>query len=131
MATAAENSRGISGGDRTAKAVVADQISQAVNSTANLLHLMRQSSSSQAQLAKLPKNLLAKASLTKATGQALAQLPQVISSLDAHIESGLHSGVHLNTVTQLLENMESTQLRALRQSNISPVVQMTSSGLQR
>ncbi|XP_010447739.2 PREDICTED: uncharacterized protein LOC104757606 [Camelina sativa] len=74
-----------------------------------------------AQLAKLPKNLLAKASLTKATGQALAQLPQVISSLDAHIESGLHSGVHLNTVTQLFENMESTQLRALRQSNISPV----------
>jgi hypothetical protein len=54
--------------------------------------------------------------------KALAQLPQVISSLDAHIESGLHSGVHLNTVTQLLENMESTQLRALRQSNISPVV---------
>ncbi|CAH8254348.1 unnamed protein product [Arabidopsis lyrata] len=121
MATSSENSRGIGGGDRTAKAIVADQISQAVNSTANLLQLMRQSSSSQAQLAKLPKNLLAKASLTKSTGQALAQLPPVISSLDAHIESGLHSGVHLNTVTQLLENMESTQLRALRQSNISPV----------
>ncbi|KAG5384816.1 hypothetical protein IGI04_036286 [Brassica rapa subsp. trilocularis] len=119
MATASESARG---GDKTAKAVVADQISQAVNSTANLLHLMRQSSSAQAQLAKLPKNLLAKASLTKATGQALAQLPQVISSLDAHIESGLNSGVHLNTVTQLLENMESTQLRALRQSNLSPVV---------
>jgi len=50
MATASENSRGISGGDRTAKAVVADQISQAVNSTANLLHLMRQSSSSQVYL---------------------------------------------------------------------------------
>ncbi|KFK45010.1 hypothetical protein AALP_AA1G333000 [Arabis alpina] len=99
MATKSENGRGIGGGDRTAKAIVADQSSQAVNSTANLLHLMRQSSSS----------------------QALAQLPQVISSLDAHIESGLNSGVHLNTVTQLLENMESTQLRALRQSNISPV----------
>ncbi|CAA7026612.1 unnamed protein product [Microthlaspi erraticum] len=121
MATASEKGRGIGGGDRTAKAIVADQISQAVNSTANLLHLMRQSSPSQAQLAKLPKNLLAKASMTKATGQALGQLPQVISALDAHIESGLNSGVHLNTVTQLLENMESTQLRALRQSNISPV----------
>ncbi|XP_010461059.1 PREDICTED: tobamovirus multiplication protein 2B-like isoform X2 [Camelina sativa] len=69
MATGSENSRGIGGGDRTAKAVVADQITQAVNSASNLLHLMRQSSSSQAQLAKLPKNLLAKASLTKATGQ--------------------------------------------------------------
>ncbi|EOA39269.1 hypothetical protein CARUB_v10012275mg [Capsella rubella] len=108
MATASENSRGIGGGDRTAKAIVADQITQAVNSTANLLHLMRQSSSSQAQLAKLPKNLLAKTSLTKATGQVF-----FISQ---------YSGVHLNTVTQLLENMESTQLRALRQSNISPAV---------
>ncbi|KAG7533502.1 hypothetical protein ISN45_Aa08g011290 [Arabidopsis thaliana x Arabidopsis arenosa] len=78
---ASENSRGIGGGDRTAKAIFADQISQAVNSTANLLHLMRQSSSSQAQLAKLPKNLLAKASLTKATGQALAQLPQDSSEI--------------------------------------------------
>lgn len=47
MATTSENGRGIGGGDRTAKAIVADQISQAVNSTANLLHLMRQSSSSQ------------------------------------------------------------------------------------
>lgn len=45
MATGSENARG--GGDKTAKAVVADQISQAVNSTANLLHLMRQSSSAQ------------------------------------------------------------------------------------
>lgn len=45
MATGSKNARG--GGDKTAKAVVADQISQAVNSTANLLHLMRQSSSAQ------------------------------------------------------------------------------------
>ena len=44
MATASESARG---GDKTGKAVVADQISQAVNSTANLLHLMRQSSSAQ------------------------------------------------------------------------------------
>ncbi|WZZ60678.1 hypothetical protein YC2023_060785 [Brassica napus] len=41
MATASGNG----GGDRTAEAVVAGQISQAVNSTANLLHLIRQSSS--------------------------------------------------------------------------------------
>ncbi|CAH8370807.1 unnamed protein product [Eruca vesicaria subsp. sativa] len=119
MATASGDAGGIGGGDRTAKAVVANQISQAVSSNANLLHLMRQSSSAEAQLAKLPKNLLAKASLTKASGQALLQLPQVISSLDAHIESGLDNGVHLNTVTQLLENMKSTQLRALRQSDIT------------
>ncbi|XP_010552502.1 PREDICTED: tobamovirus multiplication protein 2B-like isoform X2 [Tarenaya hassleriana] len=90
MATATGNARGFGGGDRTAKSVVSDQTSQAVNSTANLLHLMRQSSPSQAKLAKLPKNLLAKASMTKATGQVLEQLPQVISSLDGHIESGLH-----------------------------------------
>ncbi|XP_010519055.1 PREDICTED: tobamovirus multiplication protein 2B isoform X2 [Tarenaya hassleriana] len=121
MATATGNARGFGGGDRTAKSVVSDQTSQAVNSTANLLHLMRQSSPSQAKLAKLPKNLLAKASMTKATGQVLEQLPQVISSLDGHIESGLHSAVHLNTITQLLENMQSTQLRALRQSNLFPL----------
>ncbi|XP_010518878.1 PREDICTED: tobamovirus multiplication protein 2B [Tarenaya hassleriana] len=121
MATATGNARGIGGGDRTAKLVVADQISQAVNSTANLLHLMRQSSPSQAKLVKLPKNLLAKSSMTKATGQVLEQLPQVISSLDGHIESGLHSVVHLNTITQLLENMESPQLRAIRQSYLSPL----------
>uniref|UniRef100_A0A0D3CGR0 Uncharacterized protein n=1 Tax=Brassica oleracea var. oleracea TaxID=109376 RepID=A0A0D3CGR0_BRAOL len=44
MATASGNG----GGDRTAEAVVAGQISQAVNSTANLLHLIRQSSSAEA-----------------------------------------------------------------------------------
>ncbi|CAN1173686.1 Tobamovirus multiplication protein 2B [Linum perenne] len=55
----------------TAKAAVAEQISQT------------------AQLSKLPKNLLAKASTIRNTGQILEQLPQVISALDAHMESGL------------------------------------------
>ncbi|CAN7046690.1 unnamed protein product [Brassica oleracea var. botrytis] len=112
MATASGNG----GGDRTAEAVVAGQISQAVNSTANLLHLIRQSSS--AELAKLPKNLLAKASLTKATGQVCICVGAASSSDFiagcTYIESGLNSGEHLNTVTQLLENMEITQLHALR-----------------
>lgn len=60
MATTSENGRGgIGGGDRTAKAIVADQISQAVNSTANLLHLMRQSSSSQVMIVRfLNRNLV-------------------------------------------------------------------------
>ncbi|XP_021908209.1 tobamovirus multiplication protein 2B isoform X2 [Carica papaya] len=88
MATAG-NVRGTSTVDGTAKATVTDQISQAVQSTSNLLHLMQQSSLSQAQLMKLPKNLLAKASTIKNTGQLLEQMPRVISSLDAHIESGL------------------------------------------
>ncbi|KAG2676584.1 hypothetical protein I3760_12G059100 [Carya illinoinensis] len=73
----------------TAKALVADQISQTVQSTSNLLHLMQQSSSSQAQLIKLPKDLLAKTSVIKNTGQVLEQMPHVISSLDAHMEKGL------------------------------------------
>ncbi|KAM3686772.1 hypothetical protein ACB098_10G028500 [Castanea mollissima] len=73
----------------TAKAMVADQISQAVQSTSNLLHLMQQSSVSQAQLIKLPKNLLAKTSTIKNTGQVLEQMPRVISSFDAHMENGL------------------------------------------
>ncbi|KAH1218231.1 Tobamovirus multiplication protein 2B [Glycine soja] len=77
------------GGGGTAKATVAEQISQAVQSTSNLLHLMRHSSPAQAQLVKLPKNLLAKVSTIKNTEQVLEQLPGVISSLDAHMENGL------------------------------------------
>ncbi|KAH7514362.1 hypothetical protein FEM48_Zijuj11G0081600 [Ziziphus jujuba var. spinosa] len=139
---AASSSRGGSSSSRgnSAKAMVADQISQAVQSTSNLLHLMQQSSHSQAlslslslslsifyflfecfalilyhkqrqyrsfkwtmviwaQLAKLPKDLLAKTSTIKNTGQLLEQMPRLISSLDAHMESGLQrlysSGLHL------------------------------------
>ncbi|KAL0370420.1 UNVERIFIED_CONTAM: Tobamovirus multiplication protein 2B [Sesamum angustifolium] len=85
----------------SAKAIVADQISQSVQSTSNLLHLMLQSSPShdmdkmigcqspQIQLMKLPRNLLAKTSTIKNTEMVLEQLPQVISSLDAHMERGL------------------------------------------
>lgn len=42
------------GGDGSAKAVVAEQISQTVQSTSNLLHLMQQSSPSQV-LSSLPQ----------------------------------------------------------------------------
>ncbi|XP_042479124.1 tobamovirus multiplication protein 2B isoform X2 [Macadamia integrifolia] len=76
--------------DATAKATVADQISQAVQSTSNLLHLMQESSPSQALLLKLPNNLVAKTSTIKNTGQVLEQMPRVISSLDAYMENGLH-----------------------------------------
>ncbi|KAK1285819.1 hypothetical protein QJS10_CPB20g01304 [Acorus calamus] len=80
-----------SGGARegTAKATVNNQICQAVQSTSNLLRLMQDSSTSQAYLTKLPKNLLARASTVKNTGQVLEQLPRVISSLDAQMDSGL------------------------------------------
>ncbi|KAF9621003.1 hypothetical protein IFM89_015825, partial [Coptis chinensis] len=81
------------GKDGTAKAMVADHISHAVQSTSNLLHLMQQSSPSQACLMKLPKNLVAKTSTIRNTAQVLEQLPQVISSLDAPPEEGLHSEV--------------------------------------
>ncbi|KAF7828536.1 tobamovirus multiplication protein 2B isoform X2 [Senna tora] len=122
----------------TAKAMVADQISQAVQSTANLLHLMQQSSPAQAQLIKLPKNLVAKASIIKNTEQVLEQMPRVISSLDAHMENGLQrselclvlsyqtynavifepSVPHLKTVVQLLANMESSQLNSFSQTHL-------------
>ncbi|CAN6579753.1 hypothetical protein ACFX2I_037418 [Malus domestica] len=111
--TGGRNSRG-----NTAKALVSDQISQAVLSTSNLLHLMQQSSPSQAQLIKLPKNLLVKTSTIKNTGQLLGQMPRVISSLDAHMENGLQSVPHLQTVIQLLENMESCQLSSLSQAHV-------------
>ncbi|PUZ40022.1 hypothetical protein GQ55_9G390300 [Panicum hallii var. hallii] len=77
------------GGGGGAKAAVAEQIAQAVRSTSNLLQLMEQSSPAQVHLAKLPKNLLAKASFAKNTEQVLHQLPQVISSLDAYMDRSL------------------------------------------
>lgn len=68
---------------------------------------------SQAHLAKLPKNLLAKTSLTKNTEHVLQQLPNVISSLDAFMDSSLQSASQIKTVTQLLSNMENTQLKSI------------------
>ncbi|KAL6642653.1 hypothetical protein ACP70R_020834 [Stipagrostis hirtigluma subsp. patula] len=100
-----------------AKAAVAEQIAQAVQSTSNLLQLMEQSSPAQIHLAKLPKNLLAKASFAKNTELVLQQLPSVISSLDAYMDSSLQSASQLKTVTQLLSNMENTQLRSILPSS--------------
>uniref|UniRef100_A0A5B7CDF4 Tobamovirus multiplication protein 2B n=1 Tax=Davidia involucrata TaxID=16924 RepID=A0A5B7CDF4_DAVIN len=111
---------GSSSREGQAKAMVADQMSQAVQSTSNLLHLMQQSSPSQAQLVKLPKNLLAKTSIIKNTGQVLEQMPRVISSLDAHMDNGFQSVPHLKTVIQLLENIESCQLKSLFKAQLSP-----------
>ncbi|KAI3790971.1 hypothetical protein L2E82_04446 [Cichorium intybus] len=99
--------------DNSAKTMVTDQISQAVLSTSNLLHIMLQSSQSQDKLVKLPKNLLAKASTIKNTQQVLEQMPVVISSLDAHMDHGLQSVPHLETVTRLLSNIENNQLKPL------------------
>ncbi|CAL9029018.1 unnamed protein product [Prunus brigantina] len=114
--TAGRSSRG-----NTAKALVSDQISQAILSTSNLLHLMQQSSPSQASsYSLLPKNLLVKTSTIKHTGQLLEQMPRVVSSLDAHMESGLQSVPHLQTVIQLLANMESCQLSSLSQAKVLP-----------
>uniref|UniRef100_A0A2P2JFH7 Tobamovirus multiplication protein 2B isoform X3 n=1 Tax=Rhizophora mucronata TaxID=61149 RepID=A0A2P2JFH7_RHIMU len=113
-------STGSSSREGTAKANVAEQISQAVLSTSNLLHLMQESSPSQVRLMNLPKNLLEKASTIKNTGHVLEQLPKVISSLDAYVDAGLQSSPHLKTVAQLLANMESCQLNALSRANLPP-----------
>ncbi|PPR81468.1 hypothetical protein GOBAR_AA39248 [Gossypium barbadense] len=147
MATAGRGGRTVTGTNSregTAKSTVNEQISQAVLSTSNLLHLMQQSSPSRTQLMKLPKNLLAKTPTIKNTGQMLELMPRAISSLDAHIDNGLQSEPvllarkllsccvivdymsgkkvcvpHLKTVIQLLENMESSQLSSLSQSRLS------------
>ncbi|XP_071722357.1 tobamovirus multiplication protein 2B-like [Rutidosis leptorrhynchoides] len=102
----------------TAKAIVADQISQSVQSTSNLLHLLQHSSPSNAQLMKLPKNLLEKTSTIKNTGQVLQQMPHVISSLDAHLEHGLQSLPHLQTIVQLLGNIKTCQLDMLSHAHL-------------
>lgn len=122
MATAGRGGRTVTGANSregTAKSTVNEQISQAVLSTSNLLHLMQQSSPSRTQLMKLPKILLAKTPTIKNTGQMLELMPRAISSLDAHIDNGLQSVPHLKTVIQLLENMESSQLSSLSQSRLS------------
>ncbi|AQL05509.1 Tobamovirus multiplication protein 2B [Zea mays] len=105
------------GGGGGAKAAVTEQIAQAVRSTSNLLQLMEQSSPAQVHLAKLPKNLLEKASFAKNTEHVLHQLPQVISSLDAYMDRSLQSASQIKTVTQLLSNMENTQLRYMLPSS--------------
>ncbi|XP_076914460.1 tobamovirus multiplication protein 2B [Bidens hawaiensis] len=99
--------------------VVTDQISQAVLSTSNLIRIMLQSSPSQDNLVKLPKNLLAKASTIKNTQQVLEQMPSVISSLDAYMDNGLQSVSHLETVTRLLSNIENNQLKPLTAERLS------------
>ncbi|KAL3645066.1 hypothetical protein CASFOL_010246 [Castilleja foliolosa] len=106
------------GREGPAKMAVADQISQSVQSTSNILHLMLQSSPShfhqnRSQLMKLAKNLLAKTSTINNTEMILHQMPQVISALDEHVENGLQSVPHLNTVVQLLSNMRSSQFKPL------------------
>ncbi|KAJ4784853.1 Tobamovirus multiplication 2B protein [Rhynchospora pubera] len=113
MATIRGGVGGSSTREDSAKAAVAEQISQAVQSTSNLLHLMQQSSPAQAELIKLPKSLLAKASLANSTEQVLQQLPHVISSLDAYMESSLNSAAQIKTVSQLLSDMENSQLRSV------------------
>ncbi|XP_045800968.1 tobamovirus multiplication protein 2B [Trifolium pratense] len=112
------STQGASSTGDTAKAIVAEQISQTVQSTSNLLHLMQHSSPAQAKLVKLPKNLLAKVSTIKNTEQVLEQLPRVISSLDAHMENGLQNVPQLKTVVQLLANMESSQLSSLSRTHV-------------
>ncbi|KAK3014195.1 hypothetical protein RJ639_008696 [Escallonia herrerae] len=72
-----------------------------------------------ARLTKLPRSLLDKTSTIKNTEQVLEQLPQVISALDAHMDSGLQSVPHLETVIQLLANMESCQLKPLSKAQFS------------
>ncbi|KAK7243535.1 hypothetical protein RIF29_38334 [Crotalaria pallida] len=119
MATpgSAGGSGGGSSREGSAKAMVAEQISQSVQSTSNLLHLMQHSSPAQAELIKLPKNLLAKVPTIRNTEQVLKQMPGVISSLDAHMEYGLQNIPNLKTVVQLLANMESIQLSSLTQTD--------------
>ncbi|XP_006361173.1 tobamovirus multiplication protein 2B [Solanum tuberosum] len=113
MATPTSTVKGGSSRDGTAKTMVADQITQSIQSTSNLLHLMLQSSPSQAELMKLPKSLFAKTSTIKNTELVLEQLPRVISSLDAHMDNGLQSVPQLKIVMQLLSNIENCQLKTL------------------
>ncbi|XP_075493525.1 tobamovirus multiplication protein 2B isoform X2 [Primulina tabacum] len=107
------------GGGGSSKSTVVDQISQSVQSTSNLLNLMLESSPSHMLLSKLPKNLLSRISTMKNTELVLEQMPQVISALDAHVESGLQSLPHLDTVVKLLSNMQSSQLKSLSKTQLT------------
>ncbi|KAK6164331.1 hypothetical protein DH2020_001195 [Rehmannia glutinosa] len=138
-------SDGGGGREGSAKSAVADQISQSVQSTSNMLHLMLQSSPAHVSLS-LSLSLCAIFGYTIPTYEAseesssqdlydkkyrtgfpldhgymqvLEQMPLVISSLDEHVERGLQSVPHLNTVVQLLSNMQSSQLKSLSTSQLT------------
>ncbi|KAI5065087.1 hypothetical protein GOP47_0019782 [Adiantum capillus-veneris] len=93
-------------------AKVADRLSQSVLSVHNLAELIRNTSPIQAN-AKLPKELLAKASSIKNTGVLLQQMPGVIAALDAHSDKSLVSFSELETILSLLNQ----QTNADKQSN--------------
>eukprot|EP00249_Psilotum_nudum_P036547 c7946_g1_i1 orf=144-488(+) len=96
---------------RTAKAMVADHLSQSIVSASNLVHLIRESSSAES-LAKLPKELVGKTPNIKNTGGILEQMPRIITALDAHLDNGLESASQLDLVKSLLVNKEWMQQRS-------------------
>ncbi|KAG6429082.1 hypothetical protein SASPL_107121 [Salvia splendens] len=67
---------------------------------------------------KLPRNLLSMTSTIKNTESVLEQMPQVVSSLDTHVERGLQCLPHLDTVVQLLSHMQSSQLKPLSRADL-------------
>ncbi|KAI5594530.1 hypothetical protein BDE02_03G078500 [Populus trichocarpa] len=70
MARSTSSAGSASAREGTAKSIVADQISHAVQSTSNLLHLIQQPFLPM-QADKAPRNLLAKASTIKNNDQIL------------------------------------------------------------
>eukprot|EP00250_Pteridium_aquilinum_P014880 c22257_g1_i1 orf=120-458(+) len=93
-------------------AKVADRLSHCVLSVSNLAELIRNTSPTQA-IAKLPKELLAKAPSITNTGMLLQQMPGVIAALDAHLDKSLVSLSELETIISLLDD----KVNAVKQPN--------------
>ncbi|KAI3823808.1 hypothetical protein L1987_05251 [Smallanthus sonchifolius] len=118
VSSPAPPARGVTGRgrDNSAKTMVTDQITQAVLSTSNLLHIMLQSSPSQNNLVMLPKNLLARASTRKehSAGLGADALGDIILGCTHGQWVTKYKCVsRLETVTRLLSNIENNQLKPL------------------
>ncbi|BBN17449.1 hypothetical protein MPTK1_7g14610 [Marchantia polymorpha subsp. ruderalis] len=92
----------------TAKALTAERAAQVVNSTAQLMRQLRDSSHSEV-VAQLPKELSSKVPNIKNTGKLLYQMPSVVLALDSHMDSALNSSSHLGKLKQLLMTDEDSK----------------------
>ncbi|KAL2612952.1 hypothetical protein R1flu_024644 [Riccia fluitans] len=84
-----------------AKAASAERMAQVVNSTAQIMHQVRESSHS-AVISQLPKELLGKAANIKNTGKLLYQMPAVVLALDSHMDNALSSASLLGKLKESL-----------------------------
>ncbi|KAL3680146.1 hypothetical protein R1sor_023102 [Riccia sorocarpa] len=84
-----------------AKTATAERLVQIVNSTAQIMRQLKDSSHS-AVISQLPKELQGKAANIKNTGKLLYQMPAVVVAMDSHMDNALSSASHLGKLKDSL-----------------------------